>query len=134
MDTEEILDAVNSFIAGFGNRETKDAQNALFIAKELFNIDLPLEYKGMGRRGVECLRLYRILRNAKPHQENPEAFHIGETLSEYDSRELMLMASYLWNEGRSSLTEEEIEEARALLEKWGITGRQPTKQSVVASG
>ncbi|KYK37699.1 MAG: hypothetical protein HXS46_07560 [Theionarchaea archaeon] len=134
MDTEEILDAVNSFIAGFGNRETKDAQNALFIVKELFNLDLPLEFKGMGRCGVECLRLYRILRNAKPHQKDPEVFHIGKTLSGYDSRQLMLMASYLWNEGRSSLTEKERREARTLLEKWGVTKGQPTKQSAVASG
>lgn len=134
MDIEEMLDAVNSFIAGFGTRETKDAQNALFIAKELFNLDLPFKYKGMGRSGVECLRLYRILRNVKPHQKNPEAFKIGETLSEYDSHELMVMASYLWNEGRSNLTEEEREEARALLEKWGVTGTQPIKQSAAASG
>jgi hypothetical protein len=129
-----MLDAVDSFIAGLGNRETKDAQNGLFIAIELFNLDLPFEYKGMGRRGVECLRLYRILRNAKPDQKNTEAFHIGETLSEYDSRELMLMASYLWNEGRSSLTEDEMVEARALLEEWKATGEKPTKQPIAASG
>lgn len=30
----------------------------------------------------------------------------------------MLMASYLWNEGRSALDEEEIVEACTLLEKW----------------
>ena len=129
-----MLDAVDGFIAGLGNRETKDAQNGLFIAIELFNLDLPFEYKGMGRRGVECLRLYRILRNAKPDHKNTEAFHIGETLSEYDSRELMLMASYLWNEGRSSLTEDEMVEARTLLEEWKATGEKPTKQPIAASG
>ena len=133
MDIEEMLDAIYSFIGGFGTREAKDSQNAVFIAKELFNLDLPLEYKGMGRRGVECLDLYRILRTAEPHKKNPEAFHIGEILSEYDSRELMLMASYLWNEGRSSLTEEERVEAHALLEKWGATGNQPTKHSAAVS-
>ena len=134
LEGREMLDAVNSFVGGFGTRKAKDGQNAVFIAKELFNLDFPFEYKGMGRCGVECLRLYRILRNAKPSQKNPEAFHIGKTLSEYDSHELMLMASYLWNEGRSSLTEEEREEARVLLEKWGVTGKKPTKQSAAASG
>jgi hypothetical protein len=128
LEGREMLDAVNSFIGGFGTREAKDGQNAVFIAKELFSLDFPFEYKGMGRRGVECLRLYRILRNAKPSQKNPEAFHIGKTLTEYDSRELMLMASYLWNEGKNSLREEEREEARALLRKWRETGKQSTKQ------
>lgn len=134
MDTEEMLDAIDSFIGGFGNRETEDAQNAVFIAKELFNIDLPLEFRGMGRCGVECLDLYFILEDAKPNQKNSEAFNVGRKLSHYNSRELMLMALYLWNEGRSSLTEEEREEARALLEKWGTTGKQTTKQSAAVSG
>ncbi len=134
MDTEEMLDAVNSFIAGFGNRETKDAQNALFIAKELFNLNLPLEFKGMGRCGVECLDLYFTLERAKPSRKNPEAFSAGETLSEYGSRELMLMALYLWNKGRSALTPEEREEARTLLKKRGVMGKQSTEQSVVVSG
>ena len=120
----EMLDAIDSFIGGFGTRETKDAQNALFIAKKLFNLDLPLEFRGMGRVGVECLRLYFPLERAKPSQKNPGAFNAGKILSEYDSRELMLMALYLWNEGRSSLTPEERDEARALLERWDMPGEQ----------
>ena len=132
MDIDEMLDAVDSFVAGFGKREYADGQNALFIAINLFNLDLPFEFKGMGRRGVECLRLYRILRNAQPSQKNMEAFHIGETLAEYDSRELMLMALYLWNEGRSALTQEEMEKARGLLEKWKEI--QPTEKAATASG
>lgn len=57
-------------------------------------------------------------------------------LSVYNSHELMVMASYLWNEGGSALTEEEIEEARALLEKWDVeTEEEEAKQSeAVASG
>jgi len=118
MDTEEMLDTIDSLIAGFGTRETKDCQNAVFIAKELFNLDLPLEYKGMGRVGVECLRLYCILENGRHLKKNPKVSKIGQTLSQYNSHELMVMASYLWNEGRSSLTEEERQEARALLKVW----------------
>ena len=57
--------AVDSLIAGFGTRETKDCQNAVFIAMKLFNLDLPLEYKGMGRLGVECLDLYCIISNLR---------------------------------------------------------------------
>ncbi|KYK34356.1 MAG: hypothetical protein AYK19_12270 [Theionarchaea archaeon DG-70-1] len=58
-----MLDTIDSHVAGFGTRKTEDCQNAVFIAMKLFNLDLPLEYKGMGRVGVECLRLYCILRN-----------------------------------------------------------------------
>ena len=134
MDTEEMLDAVDSFIGGFGTKETEDCQNAVFIAKELFNLDLPLEYKGMGRVGVECLDLYCILEDVEPNQKNSEAFNAGKMLSRYSSRELMLMALYLWNEGRSSLREKEREEARALLEKWRLTEEQPIKESATASG
>ena len=92
---------IDSLIAGFGTRETKDCQNAVFISKELFNLDLPLEYKGMGRVGVECLRLYCILENGRHLKKNPKVSKIGQTLSQYSSHELMVMASYLRNEGRS---------------------------------
>lgn len=134
MDTEEKLDAIYSFITGFGTRETEDAQNAIFIANELFNLGLPLEFKGMGRVGVECLDLYFTLESTEPSQKNPEAFNAGRMLSRYNSRELMLMALYVWNEGRSALTDEEIEEARALLEKWDVTGEKSTEPSALASG
>ena len=133
MDTEKMLDAIDSFIGGFGTRETEDAQNALFIARELFNIYLPLEFRGMGRVGVECLRLYFTLEGAKPSRKNREAFNAGKILSEYNSRELMLMALYLWNKGRSSLTVDEREEARLLLERWDATGKS-TEPSAAASG
>ena len=133
MDIEEMLDVIYSFIGGFGTREIKDAQNALFIAKELFSVDLQLEFRGMGRCGVECLDLYFTLERAKPSRKNREAFNAGKILSEYNSRELMLMALYLWNKGRSSLTVEEREEARILLEKWDVTGKS-TELSAAASG
>jgi len=48
-----------------------------------FNLDLPLECKSTERVGVECLRLYCILRNAKLLKKNPEATKIGQTLSGY---------------------------------------------------
>ena len=121
-----ISDILDSFISGFGTRETEDAQNAVFIAIRLFNLDLQLEFRGMGRVGVECLDLYFPLEDVKPSQKNPEAFNAGKILSEYDSRELMLMALYIWNEGRSSLTPEERDEARSLLEKWNILEKPKT--------
>ncbi|MBU7046896.1 MAG: hypothetical protein HXS54_10735 [Theionarchaea archaeon] len=132
MDTREMLDTIYSFVSGFGKREIKDGQNAIFIAKELFNLDLPLKFKGMGRVGVECLRLYFTLEDAKPSRKNRVAYNAGRMLSKYSSRELMLMALYLWNKGRSSLTVEEREEARILLEKWDAPGEK--LQSAAVSG
>ena len=134
MNTRELLDAVYSFIAGFGTRETRDVHNALFIAKNLFNLDLPLEYRGMGRLGVESIELYGIRKNVKPYQKNPEALSVGRMLSTYNSRELMLMSLYLWNRGRSSLTVEEREKARMLLEKWEARSEQFTESSAAALG
>ena len=118
MDREETSDMIYSLVAGFGNRELNDAQNAVFIADKLFNFELALKWKGMGRVGVECLNLYFPLERAMSCLKSLEAFTAGKMLSEYNSRELMLMALYLWNEGRSALKKEEIEEARTLLEKW----------------
>lgn len=42
------------------------------------------------------------------------------------------MALYLWNEGRSALTEEEMEKARELLGKWKEI--QTTEKPDTASG
>ncbi len=112
-----MLDTINSLIAGFGDRDVAHTSNMVFIAKELFNVSLPLELRGAGRLGVESLELYGILQDAKPEQRNTEALNVGKMLSKYEARELMLMASYLWNEGRSALNVKEREEARELLEK-----------------
>ena len=138
MDIREMLDAIESFIAGLGNENTKDINNAVFIAKELLDLNVPLDFRGAGRHGVKSLKLYRILEDATPIQKDQKAFHVGKILSECTSRELMLMASYLWNEGRSSLDNTEREEAFMLLqEKFGVTTEkeQVTEPSAaVASG
>ena len=133
----EMLDAIGSFVAGFGNRDDPDINNAIFIAVRLQCLDLPLDFKGAGRLGVESLRLYGILPDMKPNQKKQEIFHIGRMLSRFDSRELMLLASYLWNEGRSSLNEKEREEALILLqEKFGTEekGKVTGLEAATASG
>lgn len=138
MDIGETLEVIESFIAGLGNKSNIDINNAVFIAKELLNIDVPLEFRGAGRHGVKCLRLYRILEGTNPAKKDQKTFHIGKILSEYNSRELMLMAAYLWNEGRSSLDKTEREEAYMLLqEKFGVTTekeRLSEPSAAVASG
>ncbi len=135
MDTEELFDTLDSFIAGFGNRDNPDVNNAVFIANELFNMELPLEWRGAGRQGILSLRLYGMIEEVEPQKKNPETFNAGRKLSRYNSRELMLMASYLWNEGRSALSEKEMEEARALLEEWEKTEERGAKPSeAVTSG
>ncbi len=66
--TREMLDTIYSLIAGFGDRDTADTSNMVFIAKELFKVSLPLEFRGAGRLGVakfESARdpLYHFNRN-----------------------------------------------------------------------
>lgn len=117
MKADEMNEIVGSFISGFGKSNKIDINNALFIAKELFHLYLPITYKGAGRNGVKSLELYMILRNIKPSQKNEEVISIGNTLAQYSSRELMLIASYLWNKGKSSLNSMEREEASILFEK-----------------
>ncbi len=60
MDIGETLEVIESFIAGLGNKSNIDINNAVFIAKELLNIDVPLEFRGAGRHGVKCLRLLNL--------------------------------------------------------------------------
>jgi len=117
MKADEMNEIVGSFISGFGKSNKIDINNALFIAKELFHIYLPIIYKGAGRNGVKSLELYMILKNIEPSQKNEEAFSLGNTLAQYSSRELMLIASYLWNKGKSSLNSMEREEASLLFQK-----------------
>ena len=136
MSIREMVDTIESFITGLCNKNRIDINNAVFIAKELFDLNARLDFRGAGRLGVLSLDLYVILEDIKPNKKNQEAFRIGKTLSEYDSRELMLMASYLWNEGRSSLYKDEREEALMLLqERFGITTEKVAKPSAAtASG
>jgi len=119
MEIGEMCNVLDSFVPGFGKRDNPDTNNAVFIANELFNLGLTLKWRGAGRQGIQSLKLYGMLEDVEPDpKKKPEAFNAGRRLSVYDSHELMVMASYLWNEGKSALTEEEMEEARALLKKW----------------
>jgi hypothetical protein len=129
-----MLDDIESFVAGLGDRNSMDINNAAFIAKELLNMNLPLEFRGAGRLGVKSLELYGILEDIRPNQKNQETFHIGMALSGFDSRELMLMASYLWNEGMSSLDEDQREEALILLqEKFGVKTEEEQAKKLSAA-
>ena len=51
MDTREMFNFLDSFIAGFGKRYKKDVNNAIFITSEKFEMDFPLEWRGAGRSG-----------------------------------------------------------------------------------
>jgi hypothetical protein len=117
MDIERMFGIIGSFVVGFGKRSSIDVNNAVFIAEKMKELDLQLDFEEAGRLGVESTRLYGILRKARPEKKYQKASNIGKKLSNFDSRELMLMALYLWNEGENSLSEEEKEEALSLLEK-----------------
>jgi len=40
MDISEMYNVLDSFLPGFGKRDKKDINNAVFIANELFNLGL----------------------------------------------------------------------------------------------
>lgn len=135
MDIREMLDTLGSFMAGLGNKSDIDVNNAVFIAKELLDLNLPLQFRGAGRHGVKSLELYGLLRRTTPTEKNEKAFSSGKMLSGNNSRELMLMASYLWNEGRSSLDETERGEAFELLkDRFRETRDSATPSTATASG
>ena len=130
-DTE----TTKGFIAGFQRTNKEDINNCLFIARELFKLKIDIKFRGAGRKGVKSFELYGILdslndftETAKIFLETGEkwrlylkyggkAYHCGEELSKCSSSELILMATYLFNEGKSSLTESE-KALRLLKEKF----------------
>jgi hypothetical protein len=134
VEIREMLDTLESFIAGLGDKNKIDINNAVFVANNLLGLNLPLEFRGAGRHGVKSLELYGILEDMNPAQKNEKAFCIGKMLANYSHRELMLMASYVWNEGRSSLSEPEREEAIALLkEKFGVIEKEHVRRPSAAA-
>jgi hypothetical protein len=119
MKIEDTLAAICGFVEEFGRDSEVDINNAVFIAKTLLRFDVPLDFRDGGRLGIESLRLYSLfdeisdLKNGK--RKDREAAKIGKKLSAFSSEELRLMASYLWNEGKSSLFLEERKRAANLI-------------------
>ena len=57
----EMYDILDSFLPGFGKRDKKDINNAVFIVNELFNLGLSLKWRGAGCQGIQSLKLYGML-------------------------------------------------------------------------
>ena len=137
MNATQIFDAVGSFIEGFGRKDEIDINNAIFIAKRLLDFDIPLDFEDGGGFGIESLELYGMFDEIPERKEGRDkrAYEIGEKLSKLSSNELRLIASYLWNKGRSSLFPEEREEAAQLLENFqqDIDSKIPTTEPSFAA-
>ncbi|MBU7045083.1 MAG: hypothetical protein HXS54_01490 [Theionarchaea archaeon] len=117
----KLLDTLESFISGFGRFGSDfepEINNAVFIAIKKLNLNVPLEFRDGGRLGIESLELYPLFDHITTGGKKDEkAFKAGQELSKLNDEELRLIASYFWNEGKSSLFKEERKKARELIEK-----------------
>lgn len=121
MDVEHVLNSIKSFIEGFKRENEVDINNGVFIAKELFHFEIPFHFRDGGRLGIESLELYSlfdVIPKRKVNERDEKAYEVGKELSKFSSRELRLMASFLWNEGKSSLFPEERVEAADLIKEY----------------
>lgn len=111
----KALEMLGAFISGLEHEGLSDINNAAFIGNELLHLELPVKFNGAHRKGVESLQICGLLRIIEPNYADNRVYEIGKRLSTYNSKELALMALYLWNEGGSALYNDERERARELL-------------------
>lgn len=114
-DKIKAFEMLGAFISGLEHEDLPDINNAVFIGNELLRLKLPVKFNGAYRSGVECHEICGLLYFIEPNHADNRAYEIGKRLSTYNSKELALMALYLWNEGRSALYNDEREKARELL-------------------
>jgi hypothetical protein len=115
MDGEKIKEMLGAFISGLEKEDLSDINNGVFIGNELLHLGLPVKFNGAYRSGVESLQICGLLRLIEPNHADNRAYEIGKRLSTYNSKELALMSLYLWNDGRSTLYNDERERAREFL-------------------
>lgn len=122
---EECLKA---FTRGFGSKDPSICDPA-FLAKEIFELRMPEDFKYYGKAGIRSDMLCRDLvllgfsRKAVSKKEAiskcKHEFEVGKYLSTYDPRALRTAASYLWNGNQNSgdLSEEEFQQSKDIVEK-----------------
>lgn len=110
------LDIISSFVNGLEKYNSEQINNAVFIAKELFGMDLDYEFRDHGDLGVVNYSLCENLLGLSGYVSDKKAFDIGRRLSEYKSEELRYMAKHLFNK-TSGLFPEERKIAREILKE-----------------
>ncbi len=125
------IELMCSYIGGFGRTDSNDVSNSIYVAKTLLNLEITSKkFREQGRYGVGAdditLTIGYIERNIRNDEhfilkrlekENENEFKIGEMMSKYNSKQLALMALFLWNNGKSTLYPDERKEAENLLKK-----------------
>jgi hypothetical protein len=106
------IEAVSSFVSGFDRENASDIINAMYVAKSIFKIDLPFDFKSKGSRGVDSLEIRKILfffdfKDSRNHKKMTE---IARQLSKLDPDRLAWLAQYLMN-GNTHLYQKEANEA-----------------------
>lgn len=103
---------LSSFVNGFGKANLSDVVNAAYIAKNVFGVNFPFDFRSRGSRGVDSPEIRKILFFSKNETKNnhKEAYRAAKQLSKVDSKQLGWLAQYIMN-GRTHLYEEEAKKA-----------------------
>lgn len=117
MNKEEVLRIIASFRKGLGTEDEIVLNNRIYILHEYYKIYTPLEFRDGGRLGKESLGLYGMIDYLliMEIEYDEKIVEYGKLLSGFVRDDLRLMASFLWNEGKSSLFKKEREKAKKLL-------------------
>ena len=115
------LKVLSSFIKGFGRENASDVINALFIAKELMNAEVSLDFENRDNNGVDSPEIRRLLFFNKDylleHAETQNIFFkAGRVLSKLNSKELRWTAQFLLNK-KKHLYEHEVKKAEETITK-----------------
>ena len=110
---------LNSFLNGFKKTKASDVINGVYVAKTVFRIDFPFDFKDKGSLGVDSSKIRRIIFFSKtePRKRNyDKIFRAAKQLSKIESEKLAWVAQYIMN-GETHLYEQEAKEAMKIREK-----------------
>lgn len=115
MNGGELLD---SFLCGFRKSGASDIINGVYIAKTVFKIDFPFDFRDKGSLGVDSLEIRRIIFFSKTNsaKNNKQILKAAEKLSKIEPKKLGWVAQYLMN-GETHLYKEEAKKAIEIKEK-----------------
>lgn len=103
---------LSSFVNGFSRDNVSDIINAIYIAKSVFNVNFPFNFKSRGSRGVDSPEIRKLIffSKYKIGKNHEKAFVAAEQLSKVDSKQLGWLAQYIMN-GETHLYKEEAKKA-----------------------
>jgi hypothetical protein len=112
------IEAVSSFVNGFKRQDATDVINAMYVAKNIFKIEVPFDFQSRGSRGVDSPEIRKILffSNIKDSRNHKKVTETARQLSKLNSKRLGWLAQYIMN-GRTHLYPKEADEAVGIQEE-----------------